>query len=358
MKTFKNLYGQICSFDNLLLAAKKAQKGKRYKNSVARFNIDLEKELVQLRRELVDQTYCPGKYHHFTVYESKKRLISAAPYRDRVVHHALCNIIEPLFDNTFIYDSYACRKGKGTHKAVERFTEFARKNRYVFKCDIRKYFTSTDHQILFGMFERKIRDQDTLWLIRTIIDSSDVEDQEELFYFKGDNLFTPLERRKSLPIGNQTSQFFANVYLNEFDHFVKEALRCRYYIRYVDDAATLDNDKILLHEVRELFVDYLSTLRLKLHPDKSQIFPVEQGTDFLGYRIFPTHRLIRKSNVKRFRRKLKKLQQNYALEQITLPEINQRIQSWLGHAKWANSYHLRKEIFRNVSFMKIRNHVS
>ncbi len=145
MKTFKNLYGQICSFDNLLLAAKKAQKGKRYKNSVARFNIDLEKELVQLRRELIDQTYCPGKYHHFTVYESKKRLISAAPYRDRVVHHALCNIIEPLFDNTFIYDSYACRKGKGTHKAVERFTEFARKNRYVFKCDIRKYFTSTDH---------------------------------------------------------------------------------------------------------------------------------------------------------------------------------------------------------------------
>ena len=350
MKTFKNLFQQICSFENLLLAAKKAQKGKRFKKNVARFNIDLEKELVRLRRELLAHSYCPGKYHHFTVYEAKKRLISAAPYRDRVVHHALCNIIEPLFEQSFIYDSYACRKGKGTHKAVERFSEFARKNRYVFKCDIRKYFPSIDHQILFEMFEQKIRDTDTLWLIQTIIDSSDVADQSELFYFNGDNLFTPLERRKSLPIGNQTSQFFANVYLNGFDHYVKETLGFRYYIRYVDDAVTLDNDKSRLFEAREQFVEYISALRLRLHPDKSQIFPVEQGTDFLGYRIFPTHRLIRKSNVKRFRRKLRNLQRDYTVGKVTLPDINQRIQSWLGHAKWANSYQLRKEIFSNVKF--------
>jgi len=352
MKTFKNLFPQICSFENLLLAAKKAQRGKRFKKNVARFNIDLEKELVRLRRELLDHSYRPGKYHHFTVYEAKKRLISAAPYRDRVVHHALCNVIEPIFERSFIYDSYACRKGKGTHQAVERFSQFARKNSYVFKCDIRKYFPSIDHQILFEMFERKIRDQDTLWLIQTIIDSSDVTDQNELFYFEGDNLFTPLERRKSLPIGNQTSQFFANVYLNGFDHYVKEVLRCHYYIRYVDDSVTLDNDKIRLHEIREQFIEYLSSLRLQLHPDKSQIFPVEQGTEFLGYRVFPTHRLIRKSNVKRFRRRLKKLQQLYSSGEITLPEIRQRIQSWLGHAGWANSYNLRKEIFSNLKFKK------
>lgn len=351
MKTFKNLYHRICSFENLLLAAKKAERGKRFKENVARFNVGLEKELVCLRRELLNQSYRPGSYRHFTVYESKKRLISAAPYRDRVVHHALCNIVEPLFERAFIFDSYACRKEKGTHQAVERFTEFARKNRYVLKCDIRKYFPSIDHQILFGMFEEKIKDKETLWLIGTIINSAEEDDEGELIYFDGDDLFTPLARRKGLPIGNQTSQFFANVYLNGFDHFVKEELHCRYYIRYVDDSVVLDDDKVLLYDVREGLKEYLSILRLRLHPDKSQIFPVEQGTDFLGYRIFTTHRLIRKSNVKRFRRRLRKYQRDYATGQLIWQEVNQRVQSWLGHAGWANSYYLRKEIFENAVFV-------
>ncbi|MEW6608618.1 MAG: RNA-directed DNA polymerase [bacterium] len=161
-----------------------------------------------------------------------------------------------------------------------------------------------------------------------------------------------MDRRKGLPIGNQTSQFFANVYLNGFDHFVKKELGCRYYIRYVDDSVVLDDDKALLYDVREGLKEYLSKLRLRLHPDKSQIFPVEQGTDFLGYRSFPTHRLIRKSNVKRFRRKLRRYRRDYAAGELSWPEVNQRVQSWLGHACWANSYYLRKEIFESAVFVK------
>ena len=310
MKTFYNLYPQICSFENLLSAAKKAEKGKRSKAGVARFNVDLEKNIFQLQRALLDHSYRPGKYRHFTVYESKKRLISAAPFRDRVVHHALCNIIEPLFEKSFIHDSYACRKGKGTHKAVQRFSDFAKINRYVFKCDIRKYFPSIDHQILQDKFERKIKDAETFELIRTIINSADAVDNNPIHYFAGDDLFTPLQRRRGLPIGNQTSQFFANVYLDGFDHFIKEKLRCKYYIRYVDDFVIFDDNKMKLHNIRELIEQHLATLRLQMHPHKSQIFPVEQGTDFLGYRIFPSHRLIRKSNVKRFRRKLRRYQRN------------------------------------------------
>lgn len=352
MKTYNNLYGKICSFENLLKAAKKAELGKRFRENVARFNVNLEKELVQLRRELLNQSYQPGPYRHFIVYESKKRLISAAEYRDRVVHHALCNIIEPIFDRIFIYDSYACREEKGTHRAVARFSEFARRNRFVFKCDIQKYFPSIDHQILFDLIARRIKDEEVLWLIKVIIDSSDDLENQTITYFPGDDLLTPIERRKGLPIGNQTSQFFANVYLNEFDHFVKEVLRCPFYIRYVDDFVNLDNDKDKLHAIREPIEKYLAILRVRLHPNKSQIFPVEQGTDFLGYRIFPTHRLIRKSNVKRFRRRLRKYQRQYAAGELSIRDLSQRIHSWLGHASWADSYFIRKEIFENTVFVK------
>ena len=144
----KNLFNDITSFDNIVLAAHKAQKGKRFKTSTLMFNLNLEKELLSIQEELEHQTYKHGGYNDFFIYDPKRRLISAANYRDRVVHHALCNIIEPLFDKTFIYDSYACRTGKGTHAAVDRYTRFARKNKYVFKCDIQKYFSSIDHEIL------------------------------------------------------------------------------------------------------------------------------------------------------------------------------------------------------------------
>ena len=198
MKTYNHLFEQICSFENLLSAAKKAQKGKRSKQDVAMFNFRLEHELLKLQEELLNGTYQPGEYYEFYIFEPKKRMISAAPYRDRVVHHALCNVIEPIFDKSFIYDTYACRKGKGTHRAVERFTQFCRKNKYVLKCDIKKYFPSIDHEILYELICHKIRDRRTLWLIKLIIDSSN-EQERVLEYFENDDLLTPLERRKAFP---------------------------------------------------------------------------------------------------------------------------------------------------------------
>jgi retron-type reverse transcriptase len=228
MKIYRNLFESITSFENLWLASKKAQRGKRFKDSALRFNAELEKNLLQLKQELEEQTYHCGCYRQFYVQKSKKRLISAAPYRDRVVHHALCNIIEPIFDRTFIYDSYACRQGKGTHKAVERFSSFLRnpENNYVLKCDIRRYFPSIDHRILLQAIKRKIACPKTLDLIDIIIESgrSLNEPKDEVLYFSGDELFTPIDRAKGIPIGNLTSQFFANVYLDRFDHWMKETM--------------------------------------------------------------------------------------------------------------------------------------
>ena len=352
MKTHNHLFQQIYSFENLFNASRKAQRGKRFQDEVARFNFHLERELYRLQEELQTQAYRPGAYHEFYIYEPKLRKISAAPYRDRVVHHALCNVIEPIFDRAFIFDSYACRKGKGTHKAVNRFTEFCRKNRYVLKCDIKKYFPSIDRDILKAVFRRKIRDVQTLWLMDLIVDSSNPQ-EHVLEYFEGDDLLTPLNRKRGIPIGNLTSQFFANVYLNSFDHFVKEALKCRHYIRYVDDFVVLDSAKERLHQVKAEMEGYLSKLRLKLHRDKCQIFPIKEGTNFLGYQVFPRHRRLPKSSVTRARRRFKRLQRDYSTGKISWYDVNQSVQSWLGHVQHADTYGLRRAIFSEVRFRRL-----
>jgi retron-type reverse transcriptase len=322
MKRHNNLFERITSFENLLLASRKAQKGKRFKSSVGSFNLEIEKELLQIQYELRNQVYRPGSYKRFFIYDPKKRLISAAPYRDRVVHHALCNIIEPIFDKTFIRDSYACRVGKGTHKAVDRFTKFCRQNRYVLKCDISKYFDSVDHHILFELIARKIKDKNALCLIKLIIDSLNGREG------------------KGIPIGNLTSQFFANIYLNGLDHFIKERLKCGYYIRYVDDFVLLADNKNELHEAKKLISDYLAGLKLNLHPKKSTVSLVSQGTDFLGYKIYPTHRLVKKSNVRRFVRRMKKYRKALFEGKTSLEKISMSIQSWIAHASHADSRHL------------------
>jgi RNA-directed DNA polymerase len=350
VKTFKNLFDSITTFENLLLAARKAQKGKRFKNSTALFNLNLEKELLCLQRELRYNTYRHGDYHNFYIYDPKMRLISAAPYRDRVVHHALCNVIEPIIDRTFIHDSYACRKGKGTHAAVNRYTAFARRNKYVLKGDIRKYFQSVDHQILMDAVERKIKCQKTLWLIREIIGSR--TDKSHVVYFKTDDLFTPYNKNRAIPIGNLTSQFFANVYLNGLDHYVKGRLGCRYYIRYVDDFVVFDNSKSRLHDVHASIAGYLETMRLALHKRKCRVFRVGDGVSFLGYRIYPTHRLLKKQNVLRMRRKIRKMSQQYACGQISQKDIQQCIQSWIGHAAHADTYRLRERLLGSTAFQR------
>jgi retron-type reverse transcriptase len=351
MKPEFHLYEHVSAFENILLASRKARLGKRSNTDVASFEVNLERELCKLRRELRAGTYTPGPYTTFHVYEPKKRMISAAPYRDRVVHHALCNIIQPIIEKTFIHDSYANRVGKGTHKAIIRLQRFSRANTFVLKCDIRKFFPSIDHAILKQEIRKFIGCEETLWLIDTIIDHSN-EQEPVLDYFWGDTLFTPIERRKGLPIGNLTSQFFANVHLNPLDHFVKENLRCRYYLRYVDDFVVLENDLHVLREVRTEIDQFLDGLRLRMHERKSRVHRVTEGVGYLGQRVFATHRRLRPENVHRMRRRLRKLQAELACGCIDLRTVSQSISSWIGHAMWADTHGLRRALLGEVAFVK------
>jgi len=351
MKRYGNLYGQITDFASLYEASRLARMGKRSKVSCASFEMNIEEELLSLREGLIAKTYRPGPYREFTIYDRKPRKISAAPYRDRVVHHALCRVIEPIFERSFIHDSYACRPGKGTNKAVDRFTEYARRFRYVLKTDIRKYFPSIDHEILFAKIERKIKCPDTLRLIGLIIDGSNRQEEVNT-YFPGDDLFTSFQRKRGIPIGNLASQFFANVYLNDLDHYAKEALGCRGYIRYVDDVTVFDDDKKRLWDISRRLAEFLIRERLSLHPDKTFVLPVTEGVDHLGYRVYPTHRRLRRDNVWRFLRKIKKMHELYACEKIDMDEINASVQSWLGHARHADTQGLRTKIFAEICFAR------
>ena len=351
MKTHTHLYEAICAFGNLLAAARQAQKGKRLQENVGRFNANLEHELAMLRRELLQRRYEPGSYREFLVYEPKERMISAAPYRDRVVHHALCNVIGPLFERTFIYDSYANRVGKGTHAAILRYQAFCRKNKYALKCDLKKYFPALDHQILKAEVRRTIACPDTLWLIDRIIDGSNAQ-EPVIAYFPGDDLFAPFERRRGLPIGNLTSQFFANVYLNRFDHFVKETLRCRFYLRYVDDFVVLGNDKKSLWQVKHEMESYLRQLRLGLHEHKCQIRRSDQGVTFLGFRVFPNFLLLKRDNIVRMRRRLRRMQTHYARGELSSKEVTRAVHGWLGHAGFGDTYRLSEKLFEQYSFQR------
>jgi len=347
MKRYGNLFSQIIEFSNLFKAAKTAEKGKRYRDNVLEFNFNLELELFKLQTELTTKTYQPGSYKTFEIKEPKPRLISAAPYRDRVVHHALCNIITPIFERTFVIESYANRVNFGTHKALQKFTKYIRSSHYILQCDIQKYFPSIDHEILKSLLRRKIKCLDTLWLIDIIIDNSNRQ-IPAITYFPGDDLLTPVNRKYGLPIGNLTSQFFANVYLNGFDHFIKE--NSRKYVRYVDDFALFSDDYTLLQKMRLAMEEYLISLRLKMHPMKTQLFATKYGANFLGFRVFPTHIRVRTENLKRARKRLRKLQADYIQGKITRQEISQSINSWVAHLEHGDTWRLREKIFEEFKF--------
>ena len=359
MKRYRDLWTQIISFENLIQATRQAQQGKRFRRTVLAFNHHLEDELHQIQEELVQKTYRPGEYRSFRIFDPKPRLISAAPYRDRVVHHALCNVIMPPIDRTFISDTYANRQGYGTHRALKQFTYFDRSSQYVLLCDIRKYFPSIDHQILKAILRRKIRCPDTLWLIDMIIDGSNEQDPS-IEYFPEDDLLTPLNRRKGLPIGNLTSQFFANLYLNGFDHFVKEQLKAQRYLRYVDDFALFSNDRDYLAQCRHSIEKYLATLRLKIHPIKSQLFETKYGANFVGFRVLPFGETfpkpiqirVRNDNLTRARHRFKQLQRDYAAYFLSLDDLVQRLQSWEAHLKHGDTQSLRRSIFNAISFQR------
>ena len=351
MKRFGNLWPEITSLKNLFSAAQKAQKGKRFRENVLLFNYRREDELVELRESLSNKNYYPRPYRTFEIVEPKRRLISAASYRDRVVHHALCNVIEPIFDRTFIHDSYATRRGKGTHKALKRFVKWVRSNRWILQCDIRKYFPTIDHEFLKRLIRRKIKCPDTLWLIDLIIDHSN-EQEATNFYFEGDDLLISITRRKGLPIGNLTSQFFANVYLDGFDHWVKEKLGIRHYVRYMDDFALFSDDRDELLSARPKIEEFLAGLRLKIHPIKSQLFECKKGANFLGFRILPDRVRVRMDNLRRARRRLRRQAEGYRRGELDFFDVYKSIQSWIAHLEHANTFRLRERLFSRLVFSR------
>jgi len=335
------MYNQLCSWDNLLCAFHKASRGKRGHPPVAAFEYRLEDNLLQLQRELQDQTYHPGAYTSFYIHDPKRRLISAAPFRDRVVHHALCNLIEPLFERAFLADSYANRVGKGTHRALDRAQQCARRYRYVLACDIRQFFPSIDHAILRAILSRKIDDPNTLWLIDQILTSGSgvLSEEYAMVYFPGDDLFAIL-RPRGLPIGNLTSQFWANCYLNPCDHFIKRELRCHAYVRYVDDLLLFADDKATLWRWRAALIERLANLRLTLH-SSAHPRPVNEGIPFLGFTIFPQHRRLKAQRGIAFVRRFRRLQRNYAAGQISRDQVTASVRGWVNHVRYGDTWRLR-----------------
>jgi len=305
------MYSEIYDFKNLYTAFKHASKNKRYRNDVLRFREHLEEKLINIQNNLINKIYAPKPLRSFYVYDPKKRLIQAPTFEDRVVHHALCNIIEPLFERRFIYDSYACRLGKGTHSAVKRVKMFLRPDDYVLKGDISKYFPSINHEILLNAISKVIKCKDTLWLIQKIINVCD----------------------DGLPIGALTSQLFANIYLDVFDHYIKDKLGIKRYVRYMDDFVILHKDKNYLRMLLKDIQEFLEAkLQLKLN-NKTQIFPANKGIDFCGYIIFKTHLKMRKRNVKKTKKKFKKFARMWRTNMIKSQKIKSSVMSFLGYAK-------------------------
>jgi RNA-directed DNA polymerase len=284
MKKCIHTYDDIISLTNLLDAWCEFRKGKKQKEDVQEFERNLTDNLIILHEELHTRTYQHGSYEHFVVNDPKRRDIHKAGVRDRVVHHALYKKLYPFFDTTFIADSYSCRKNKGTHRAIKNFEVYKRKvsknytkQCYILKCDIKKFFASIDHTTLFEILEKRIEDKDVLWLLKNVIQSFNSE-------VKG----------VGLPLGNLTSQLLVNIYMNEFDQFMKHELKVKYFVRYADDFVIISQDIVYLKIVRQKVEDFLTqNLKLTLHPDKVFIKTIYSGIDFLGWVHFPHHRVLR-----------------------------------------------------------------
>ncbi len=341
-----DLFEGIAAFSALLPAALRAAKGKRGKPGVAAFLAGLETELLRLERQLQSGRYRPGRYTKIEIFDPKHRIVSAAPFRDRVVHHAFCAVCEPIFERGFIHDSYANRLGKGTHRAVARYERFRDRFRHVLRCDIYRYFPAIDHEILKRDLRRRIACERTLSLADRIIDGSNPQEPVNLL-FPGDDLLTPLERRRGLPIGNLTSQFFANLYLDGLDHFCKEVLRAKGYLRYVDDFALFHDDREQLEAWRRRIDTFLEGRRLRLHPRKTMILPNCEPAPFLGFVLMPDgRRRLPEDNVRRFRNRLRGLRDRWRRGTVERDEVLRHVRSWIAHAEHANTWRLRQSIFR------------
>ncbi|WP_219061111.1 reverse transcriptase/maturase family protein [Pseudomonas sp. UMAB-08] len=319
--TISGLWGQITDFNNLYQAFLEARKGKRNRASVMRFAANVEENIVNIQNHLIWKSWTPGAPREFVVKEPKLRLIQAPPFIDRVIHHALVRVIGPLFERKFIHDSYACRIGKGTQAAVfraQRFMRIAKRNHgdkvYVLKADISKFFASIKHKVLLGEIKRTVSDPDVIWLWQKIIEGYGHEDGV------------------GLPVGALTSQLGANIMLNRLDHVAKDQMGIKYYVRYMDDFIAVLPDKESALQVLESLGLEVTSLSLALNP-KTAIHPWQRGLDFCGYRIWPTHILPRKRNIKRARKNFKSLARKYARRAIDQIHVRQRVCSFLAYTK-------------------------
>jgi hypothetical protein len=343
-KENRELYAQLCSWDNLLRAYRRASQGKRGIGSVAAFEYRLEDNLLQLEQELQTHSYRPGPYSSFFIHEPKRRLISAAPFRDRVVHHALCSLIEPPFERGFSNNSFANRVGQGTHRALTRCQQLARRYRYALQMDVEQFFPAIDHAILRRTLATKISDERVLWLIDRILASGEgvLAEEYQMCWFEGDELTAAL-RPRGLPIGNLTSQFWANCYLHDLDNFVERGLGCRAYLRYVDDFAVFSDDKAELWRWRAAIIERLARLRLTIHP-AAQPRPVKEGVPFLGFVIYPDRRRLKRRKGLHFRRRLWQLQAAYEAGEIPLETVSASVLGWVNHVRYGNTVGLRKAV--------------
>lgn len=320
-KTITGLWAEITSFENLYAAFQGARKGKRFQTEVMRYANNLEENLINLQNHLIWKSWVPGLQREFVVREPKLRLIQAPPFADRIIHHALVRVVEPHFERKFITDSYACRVGKGTQRAVMRTQHFLRVAKrnwgdgiYVVKCDISKYFASIVHSVLMKQVAATISDQDALWLWRTITAGYGHENGI------------------GVPVGALTSQLDANIVLDRLDHIAKDQMGLPYYIRYMDDFVAVVPSKAEAQRVLQAFDEAVQALGLSLNP-KTAIHPWQRGVDFCGYRIWPTHILPRKRNIKRARTDFKRLMRQYYDGRVEMAHVRERVMSFLAYAK-------------------------
>ena len=314
---------------------------------MAAFEYQAADRILELRDELLSGAYRPGPYTHFFIHEPKRRKISAARFRDRVVHHAFCRVIEPRFERVFIPDSYANRRGKGVHRAVDRLQEFARRHRYVLRADIRQHFASIDHDILMRSLRRWVPEDDIMALIRLIVAGGEdvLTDQYTMQFFPGDDLFAAC-RPRGLPIGNLTSQFWSNCYLHPFDLFVKRELGCRAYLRYVDDFALFSDSRQTLWEWKSALRERLGALRLTIHETRAQVTPVAVGIPWLGFVVFPDHRRVKARKVRFATHHLRERYRDYCAGDISFADFDASIRGWINHVRYADTWGLRGHVLK------------
>lgn len=338
-------YCEFAGWANLLGAFQRAARGKRGRKAAAAFEFALADNLLDLQAELLEGRYRPGAYQQFVIHEPKRRLISAAPFRDRVVHHALHQVIGPRFERLFADASFANRVGRGTHRAVDRFQSLARRYRYVLRVDIVKHFPSIDHAILRRILARRIPEPDLLELLDLILASGDAlpADEHAMHWFTGDDLLAAC-RPRGLPIGNLTSQYWSNCYLHPIDEFVTRELGCAAYVRYVDDFALFSDSKRTLWEWKLRLVERLAELRLHLHANSAQVSPTVAGTPWLGFVVLPSHRLLKARKVVAATRRLRARRAALRKGEISKDDLNSTVRGWVAHARLGATWGLRRHL--------------